>query len=102
MPGDGSMDQLSNAATAALSVVAGGGLFGFLRWLMTRHADAVTEFRKALDRGLRRENALVTVCELQVAIIDEIQQPTRAQLELRKRAIAVLELAQRDIYGGQK
>lgn len=95
----GGIDQVGGALGGA-GLLA--GALGFFRWLIGRHADQVTEFRKALDRGLRRENALVTVCELQVTIIDEIDSPTHAQLELRKRAITVLEQTQRQIYGGNK
>lgn len=85
-----------------LSLAGGAGLLGFARWLMTRHADAITEFRKALDRGLRRENALATLCEMQLYVIRRMDEPPPEVRELQDRAIAVLELAQRQIYGGEK
>jgi hypothetical protein len=99
MPGGAEMGQLGSALVGAGAI---GGVLGFFRWLMTRHSDAVTEFRKALDRGLRRENGLLVCCELLVYAIDHLEAPPAQILELRTRAADVLEQTQRQIYGGDK
>lgn len=56
--------------------------------------DAIDELRRALDKGRVRESAVVAVCELLIFAIDHVQDASSAVLNLRGRALEVLELAQ--------
>lgn len=85
------MNDLGDLATPAAAAGLVAGLLGFLRWLLGRRGDLVTELRKALDRGLVRESAAVVACEHLVFAIDMIPDPPPSVLELRARALAVLE-----------
>lgn len=51
--------------------------------------------RKALDKNLVRENAVVTAAELLLGIVELIDKPTSAMKTMRLRAIAILALARR-------
>lgn len=92
------MEQLGAAGTA----LAGGGalaaIVGLLKWYWGRRADLVDQLRRALDRGLRRENALVVCCELLVYAIDHLEDPPPQVAELRGRAADVLETAREQNY----
>lgn len=55
--------------------------------------------RKALDKNLVRENAVVTAAELLLGIVELIERPTPAMKTMRLRAIEILALARR-INGG--
>lgn len=91
------MDQVAWQGPAIAAGVSAIG--GVVLWWLKRHADIVTEFRKALDRGRIRENALATACELLIYAIDHTEKPSRAVLELRARACAVLLDARRQTHG---
>jgi hypothetical protein len=56
--------------------------------------------RKALDKNLVRENAVVTAAELLLGIVELIDKPTLAMKTMRLRAIEILALARR-MNGGQ-
>jgi hypothetical protein len=49
--------------------------------------------RKALDKHLIRESAVVSAAELLIALIEQVQAPTPAMLRVRDRAVELLELA---------
>jgi hypothetical protein len=57
--------------------------------------------RKALDKNLVRENAVVTAAELLLGIVELIDEPTPAMKAMRIRAIDILELARR-MNGGTR
>jgi hypothetical protein len=56
--------------------------------------DLVDLLRKALDKHLIRESAVVSAAELLIALIEQVQAPTPAMLRVRDRAVELLELAQ--------
>lgn len=61
-----------------------------------RELDAMVEVhRKALDKNLVRENAVLTGAEVLLTIIEMIEEPTAPQKLMRLRAIEIIELAQR-------
>jgi hypothetical protein len=92
------MGQLEEVGAA----LAGGGaiaaVVGLIKWYVGRRGDLIDQLRRALDRGLRRENALVMCCELLLYAIDHQPDPPAHVVELRKRAADVLEAAQSQIY----
>jgi hypothetical protein len=88
---------------SVISAAGGAGLLaavlGFIKWAIARRGDLVDQLRRALDRGVRRENALVACCELLVYAINHLEDPPPQVLELRRRATAVLQQARDQIYG---
>jgi hypothetical protein len=90
------MDLNSWGAPIAGAMVTGG--LGLLTWALTRRSDLVDQLRQALDRGRIRENALVTVCDILITLIDHIEEPTQPMIELRKRAHDVLVDARRHTH----
>ena len=56
--------------------------------------------RKALDKNLVRENAVVTAAELLLGIVELIEKPSAAMKVMRLRAIDILALARRMNGGG--
>lgn len=92
------MDQVAWQGPAIAAGVSAIG--AAVLWWLKRHADLAHELRKALDRGRIRENALAVCCELLVYAIDHFEgEPSKAVLELRARALVVLEDARRLTHG---
>jgi hypothetical protein len=61
--------------------------------------DLIDELRRALDKGRVRESAIAAVAELLIFAIDHVEEPSSAMLELRARALEVLELAHAHLQG---
>jgi hypothetical protein len=89
------LDQLKTfgSFTAAAAIVV-----GIVKFLLGREI----EFRKALSRGLVRENSLYGCCSNLIFAIDQLEDPPAAVTQLRAQALAVMEDGRRRSHGKEK